>query len=385
MSGKTIGKIIFVVFILLSLLVLAALQYAPVYIKNKMISYVHNNTEYELGIETLLLGGSSLSIKGVTLKNKENEETYFKRKKFQTDWIGVKVESITFEGVDWKTLVFNKIFFAEKLLITGPDIYVFRDKRMPTKYVYKPMPSALFRELTFPFTVQTLLARDGKVVYEEVTEKTEEKIRVPFTRLYATFYHFSSDPVYISEHPVTTIDAQALLFDSVKAEINYTSNTLDERNLFTLQGNVRTFSATLLNQCIEPATNVVVEDGLINKIVFKFNADENVAKGTVNMDYEHLKLKVLKEKEDKKTGEKVKKKSGLKTFLANAFVRTRDKDKDETKGEALPVDAPKVYQYTGEIHFERRKDRFIFNYWWNALKSGIASSVVKVPVEKTQK
>ena len=30
----------------------------------------------------------------------------------------------------------------------------------------------------------------------------------------------------------------------------------------------------------------------------------------------------------------------------------------------------------GQIDFERRKDRFIFNYWWNSLKSGIVDAML---------
>lgn len=59
----------------------------------------------------------------------------------------------------------------------------------------------------------------------------------------------------------------------------------------------------------------------------------------------------------------------LKTFVANLFVKNDD-DKSRTE------------KYTGEINFSRRKDRFIFNYWWNALKSGIISSVLHAPAKK---
>jgi hypothetical protein len=79
------------------------------------------------------------------------------------------------------------------------------------------------------------------------------------------------------------------------------------------------------------------------------------------MDYRDLELNVL-------SVESTGKKSKLKSLLADLFVKKKDTEQPEGKP-------------TGEIRFERRKDRFLFNYWWNTVKSGVISSISKVPVD----
>jgi hypothetical protein len=388
MSGKTILKILIIFIATVIVLLLGALFYIPSYINEKITSAVNNNTEFRLEIGQVSFSGHrSLELRGITLQHKLDKEDYIKNKGFQTDWVSCKVTSLFIYDIDWSRLIFDKNFFAERILINTPDIYVFRDKRIPPKYVYKALPAALLRDGKFPFSVPVIEIADGKVIYEEVTKKTEEKIRVPFDHLFAMIHHMSSDSLYLLDQPVMWIEARASIFDSVKTVITYTANTLNRNNVFSLEGNMQSFSATLLNRCITPATHVIIDKGFVNRIYFKFIANENVANGTINLNYKHLKLKVLKkEKKENNHGEEEEpKKSRFKSFLANLFVRDKGKQPNDSTLKDIPRSAPQVYNYTGEIHFERRKDRFIFNYWWNSFKSGVASTVVKVPVTKTQK
>lgn len=393
MKGKTIRKILLTLLISIVLILTGIFFCLPVLLNNRITSYINDHTEFSIKINTVSFTGyHSLALEEITFRHKQDKEEYIRHKGFQTDWIAVKARSVSITGIHWKKLLFDKSFYAEKLIITDPGIYAFRDKRIPAKYAYKALPAALLRKAAAAFTIPVTEIINGKIVYEEVTQKTQQNIKVPFSNLYATIYHTSSDSVYLLAEPVMTIDAQAMVFDSIKTAVTYTANTLNKKNVFTLEGNMGSFPARLLNQCITPATHVMIESGQVNRIRFKLTANENVANGTISMDYDNLKLKVLKKDGDntteKKPGEGKMKKSGTKTFLANLFVRNKNKKQTqpgEKIRENLPAHAPLVDDHTGAIHFERRKDRFIFNYWWNAFKSGVVSTVVKVPVEKTQK
>jgi hypothetical protein len=381
-KGRVVKRVLIVIGICIILIVLAGLWYIPTLLNNRITSYVEENTEFSVSIENIAFSGHrSLVLKEIHLRHKLNRDDYIKSKGYQTDWIDSKASSIYIYGIDWKKLLWENNFYADRVLIVSPDIYVFRDKRIGNKYKYRALPAALLREASFPFSIPVAEIKNGKVVYEEVTLKTKQQISVPFTHLYASIYHISSDSLYLSEQPVMTIDAQAMVFDSVRTSILYTANTRNRNNVFTLEGNMKAFSARLLNKCITPAANVVIEDGFINQIYFKFTANENEANGTMNMDHKNLKLKVHKIDKEPDADAEPPKKSRFKTFMANLFVRNKDKKAQE---EDLPENTPVVNNYTGRIHFERRKDRFIFNYWWNSFKSGVVSTVVKMPIEKVQ-
>lgn len=384
MAGKTLLKVLIVCIAILLLLLLGAFLYVPTYINTKITTEVNNNTDFAIEIGTVSFTGiSSLELRDIQLQHKLNRDDYIKSKGFQTDWISCKIGSFSICDIRWIQLFSDKNFFAEKIIIHSPDIYIFRDKRVPSKYKYVALPATLLREMKFPFTIPEISIDDGKVIYEETEKKTGKNITVPFNHLSATLRHMSSDPLYLLQQPEMLIEAKASLFDSVKTNITYTANTLNPNNVFTVEGILQTFSATLLNKCITPATLVMIDNGMVNRIHFKFTGNETVAKGTMNMDYSNLKLTILKkDKGDDKAGLK---KSESKTFLANLFVRNKDKKEKDDNLKNILLNTPAANHYSGKIHFERRKDRSIFNYWWNSFKSGIASSVLKVPVEKIKK
>lgn len=378
-AGKVIKRILIIAGICIVLLVLGTLWYLPTLMNNRITSYVNEHTEFSLTISGISFAGHhSLEIRGLKFRHKADRDTHIKQKGYETDWIDSKASVIFIYGIDWNDLLWNNRFYADRILIVSPDIYVFRDKRMPNDYINKALPAALLRNATSTFTIPIVEIRNGKVVYEEVTRKTKRNISIPFTHLYASFYHISSDSDYLSQQPLMTIDAQAMIFDSVRTSVIYKANTLDPSNTFTLEGNMKAFSARLLNRGITPASNVVIEDGFVNHIYFKFVANENEANGTMNMDHKNLRLAVLKK--DTTTGIETPKKSRLKSILANLFVRNKDKT---ISSEKEPANGPEIHSYTGRIHFVRRKDRFIFNYWWNCFKSGVVSTVAKVPADRT--
>lgn len=377
MTCKTILKILIIFIATIVVLLLGAFLYLPTYINTRITSQINDHTEFGIEIEQVSFSGiSSLEFRNIRLQHKLDKEKYIESKDFQTDWISCKVASFSISNINWIRLFSDKNFFADHVLINSPDIYIFRDKRVPSKYKYVALPAMLLREMTFPFSIPVIEIENGKIIYEEITLKTLEKIQLPFYDLRATIYHMSSDSLYLLSQPIMSIEAKASIFDSVKTEITYTANTLNPNNVFSLKGNMQSFSATLLNRCITPATHVIIDDGIVNGIHFKFTANENVANGIIDMDYKDLKLTVLeKDNKDKP------KRSELKSFIANIFVRNQDpKVKNNIRG-----NASKAHQQNGKIHFERRKDRFIFNYWWNAFKSGVTSTVVIVPIEKIKK
>ncbi|MES2779486.1 MAG: hypothetical protein V4651_06260 [Bacteroidota bacterium] len=368
-------------------LVLGAFFYIPSYINKKITAAINDNTEFSLNIgQVSFTGYHSLELSAITLQHKLNRDDYIKSKGFQTDWISCKINAVIIDGINWKQLLSDKNIFSEKLRIHSPDIYIFRDKRVPSKYKYTALPAAMLREMKFPFSIPVTEIEHGKIIYEELAKENGEKIKVSFDHLFATIHHMSSDPLYLLTQPILSIEAKASILDSVKTVIRYSANTLNPDNVFSFEGHTQSFSAKLLNKCITPATNVIIDDGFVNSIHFKFIAHENEANGTINMDYKDLKLKVLKKiTNEDEADTKFHKKHRFNSFITNLFVRNEDKKDPNPAIKHIPRNTPMVNNHTGKIHFVRRKDRFIFNYWWNSFKSGITATVLEVPAEKLKK
>lgn len=356
---KRFAKIFTITLLVIAALMITGILLLPAFIKRKLVKQVEQNTDYTLQIDAISLGWNDVLILGVEFKPKMKPEAFFKNKGVETDWIKANIQTIKVKGINWKNIVEGRHYKINHLDIEQADIYVYRDKRMPDVFVYKPLISALLRNTRVRFTVPEINLDNCNVVYEEMQEKTSEPVKVSFNQLHALISHVSSDDVYLDKNPVMTIAADARILETIKAHVDYSANTLNATDEFSLKGHVHSFEATHLNRCIEPAARARIVSGHINKIDFSFTGNNTGSDGTLNIDYRDLKLEVDEEVKQNK----------LKTALANFFIKNDD---HKEKGKS----------YTGKIDFTRRQDRFVFNYWWNSFKSGIVSSVLKKPAQK---
>jgi hypothetical protein len=133
-----------------------------------------------------------------------------------------------------------------------------------------------------------------------------------------------------------------------------------ERNdeYFTASGSLDPIAAAEFNPMVEGLMPVTITSGYVRQAKFNFAATDDVSNGELILVYEELKVDVLKLNDsDEKSG-------GL-SAGANLLIN----------GNNLPGDNKYT---TGLIHFERRKDKFIINYLWNSLKTGIISIVAPI-------
>lgn len=339
------------------------------YVKGKLITAVDNNTDYHLHIGSLKFKGlTSVALHGVELIPKVSKADFNKSITYQKDWISIENTNIIIEAIDWMLFYKTNQFRAEKVVIEEPYIYACRD-RNPSQppYEYKPLPAEQLRHIKQVFTIPLIEIKNGKITYEEITKKENKSGKVTFSALYGSIYHLSSDSSYREKEPSVIVEGKAKILDSISAEITYKFNPAYDKSTF--EAKVKSFEAPVLNQCLNPLTNTEIASGHVNGIHLKFDASNTHASGFLDMDYKDLKIKVLSKDENKHP-------SKLKTIVANLLIHK----------ENTPANDPSDKSSHGEIEFDRRKDRYIFNYWWNAVKSGVQSSITKIDIPaKTKK
>lgn len=364
-SGKKSWWIVLAVVLVVILLIFLIPSFIERSIKNKLLESVENKTKYRLELgDVELVGWHGLSITSIKMQPKLDKDAFNKANKYNSDWISVEVDKVLLEGVDWKRYFSHKSFYAERLCIVSPNIYAFRDKTLANPpFVQKALPSQLLREAPLPFTVPKIEIKQGKVTYEEIPPKGGSPLQVPFTELDGQMLHLSSDSVYYKNNPVA-LAATGKILDKIDARMAYSFETTDKKDKFILEGHLGAFEASLLNQYVIPQTSLEIASGHVDSIWFKMEANVDVSEGILHLDYHDLKLKAKPKKKPKKFVE-------LKALAAKLFVKEQN--------EVLQ------HEKLGHIHFERTKDRFIFNYIWNSFKTGVASVVMNVPDKLLEK
>jgi hypothetical protein len=111
---------------------------------------------------------------------------------------------------------------------------------------------------------------------------------------------------------------------------------------------------------------VKVTGGIINSLEFSFTANDSLSTGTVDMDYEKIKLEILNEKSDKKT------KKGFMTFAANTAIKSNNR-----KGKSTYLQ--------GVINTTRVQEKDVWPYLWHSIQAGLVSTLAPFKNTKEDK
>lgn len=304
-----------------------------------------------------LLDSRTLEFAALSITSPYEQKNYRKVNKHETDWIGISIASIRLHNFDYLKLIQDEKFIATSIDLEGVEIDVYRDKTLPDEpYKYKPLFASLLRKLNTELQVDTIHIKNANIRYFERHEHSDKPGVINFTSTNATCTNLTNKPELLAQNPQFKIEAQTRLMG--KAPVNMTGNfdMTSKSDQFTINANVGAFSATILNKILTGVLPVEVLEGEVTGVDIVFNASDTRATGTIDFQYEDVKFDVASEED-----------SRLKSFFRNTMAKAV-LNKDNLKSD-------RRYRQ-GEIDFDRLKNKSIFNYWWNASKSGILDIMI---------
>jgi len=143
------------------------------------------------------------------------------------------------------------------------------------------------------------------------------------------------------------------------------SRLFEKDNTFSVSGILSEMEAGALNPMLEKNAFIYATSGKIDKMKFNFTANNTKAKGQMTLLYHGLDIAVKNKKTDDTTGIKEK----LTSVIANIKIL-----------DSNPL--PKENVRVGIIDYNRDPERFVLNYCFKSLLTGIKSSLVKNPKKK---
>jgi hypothetical protein len=302
---------------------------------------------------------TSLTIKQFQLIPKYSKEEFNKQIQYNTDWFSISVESIVLKGFNSNEFDAGNAIHLNSIDINKPDIEIYRDKRLPdAPFKHKVLIVGGINKISREFVIDTLKVKNGILAYGEMNDVVGKPGKVFFNPFNLTAYNITNDSATIENKPNLEMDFSGKIMG--KSELNaHLSFLLKSTNeYFTAAGELDPIPAAEFNPMVEGLMQGSIISGKVKKAKFSFKATDDVSDGELTLIYENLKVDISKQNDpDKKSG-------GL-SAGANILIRNNN----------LPED--NKYS-TGKIHFERRKDKFIINYLWNSVKTGIISIVVPI-------
>ena len=179
-----------------------------------------------------------------------------------------------------------------------------------------------------------------------------------FDRIYSTGYNLHNTAEFNKR---TEFDFIARFMGEASIEASYKMNVQDKDNRFQFIGHMEELSTGSLNRILEPLAGVET-GGQIYGLGFNILANDSNATGTVDFEYDDLKIKVLRPDSDEK--------NVLLSVISNLTLRRSNVITDQRFRQ-------------GRIDFERDSQKSLFGYVWDALKDGLMDTLIPFELEKS--
>ncbi|MCC5931278.1 MAG: hypothetical protein JJU28_18660 [Cyclobacteriaceae bacterium] len=296
--------------------------------------------------------GRFLEVTGLRITTPYPLENYAEVNAYHTDWLDIKIGRLMLGNFSYSELIENRKFHASILEIDTATIFVYRDKNLPDPpFKKKPLVSTLLREMNAGIHLDSILLRKISIVYEEKGEDFESSGQLRFENLYASGYNLTNIQDKIAIRSDFSLDVIADLMGKNKINAMIIFDLTSQNDHFSFIGNLEPFELDILNPMIIGVLPAEITSGHIHHMSFDFTGNDTSAKGWLDLQYKNLKIQIFKDDNESP--------ALLKTMAANVLIRSNNiEDRDNYR--------------KGEILFVRNQDRFIFNYWWRSLQTGMA-------------
>lgn len=302
-----------------------------------------------------------LIVEEISFRNKLRKYAYVNRFEKETNWMELTNARMQLDGMDFHAYFREGRIAADTLLLEGPELDIFRDKRKVEDTSKRPkMIHEILEELPRELHLPTIAFSDIRITYEERPETNATTSgKIFFDRVEGEISGFSSMGATSAQTDTLRVSARGRLMGQGQIDLRADHLINDGKGTFFLKGSIGTMNLPVLNDMIMPATRIALKSGRLNDLAFDIRANDLEGTGQVIAKYEDLEIEILDK--NYKRNQNMFRRIGA--FLANKLV--------------IPTQNPKKSGELskGEVYFEREKHKFIFHYWWNLVLSGLKSTV----------
>ncbi|GGZ19731.1 hypothetical protein GCM10007049_10320 [Echinicola pacifica] len=320
---------------------------------------------------TIDKANKSLKIDSVGLDNKWDKYRYINDFTKETDWIELERGQLELINMNYEAFLAKGLIEAETLHAKDLKISVFRDKRKPDDTRKRPkMINEIINSIPKDLHLDKIHMENGHVSYEERPDNGVPKSgMIFFDQINADISNITNIPELLEDHSELTLKANARIMGAGKVDLNVTYFLQDSTGKFKMDGMIHSMELPEINAMLRPATQVEIRSGQLQSLAFNINGNDLEGRGELIMKYTNLAIDIRGKSYGK--DQNVFQKIG--SFLTNKLIiRTENPNKKEELRK-------------GHVYFKRDQSKFIFNYWWKMMLSGMRSTLTGEDEETLRK
>lgn len=305
---------------------------------------------YDLSMDSLRISipSDSAVVFGLHLAPEVSPERYHREVDSQVELYALHADTILLAGFDVAAGLDHAAFLAEALFLSGVNASIHRDKSIPFTGTppRKPLLAETIQQLPFPMAIDRVDVHRGRVTYHERLTRDGEYGSVTFGQVNGTLTGLSNRSP--DGAVALRLQGHARLWDKAAVRLDMHMNKAEGPVRLELEVALHELPASELGRMTDDLVHVSASDGTIHTVTMHMHGDDVRARGTVEMNYEGLVLRVAPTQRHAR----------LLSFAANRLVRSANMpgDKDYRKGSFVVM---------------RKPDKSVFNYLWAGLREGM--------------
>ena len=330
----------------------------------KELVAVSSDSMYTYKLSGVGYGNSQekLRVDSFSIRPNFNNYDFNAHQKFETDRIEAVFSRIFIH--DFSPIVYlnSGKLTCSYIEIGKIDLEAYRDKRKEFNHVRKPAIQDLIYGYKGMINIDSVAILSGDITYTEQVKKADKPGMISFGKINVRLFKITNDTAYKTEKAYTQLNAEALVMGKGKLSILLESRIFDRSNTFSVKGSLSGMNASDLNPMLGSNAFVYATSGKIDAMYFSFRANNFKAVGNMVLLYHGLDLAV----KNKRTNDT----TGLKARIISIFANIKVLDSNPRTNKEIRK---------GIIDYKRDPERFIINYCFQSILTGIKSSLTRKP------
>ncbi len=296
---------------------------------------------------------NTTTIDNFKLKPTYSQKNFSKMYATQKQWVKITLDTFKVSNIHFEKLIQQGDFDIGKISLINASIDLYKDKtKQEAPFKKKLLPASALKKMPVNLSIDSIQVSQSSIIINEKSNKSGQVSYLSFDRLNALVTGFSNDSLHLLKNNFLSIKATTKIMNEANVNFLAKFDLSSPTDSHTITTKVGPCDIKVFNKVLEPSMLVVAKSGDIIALNYAYTANDKDANGTIDFEYENVKIDVL----DKK---KQTKKQGFMSLAANTVIKSNNK-KENTK------------TYTqGVIKVNRVQNKNIFPYLWHAVQSGI--------------
>ncbi len=278
----------------------------------------------------------------------------------QTSRVETEFSKIIISNINYKLMLDKKIMIINKIGLSGCNIDVYRDNRLPLAKIIRPSIQVMIKSVPFQISIDTIEMKNSKIIFEAIHPHAFSTGKISINNFDVIVTGIQNDSSLTSENQSIEAKASGYIMNKGKFNIKYNFPLNFTKEHFSCSGNLTKMTLSSFNSIIIPVKNLQFRSGVIDYLNFSFTAEEKYAYGTMKFKYHGLKVEMLN-KFNNKNGISQK----IKSLVANNF---KIFESNPEIGGNLRI---------SKIKMDHNPYRFFLNYTILSILSGVEPTILR--------